>query len=81
VGKPVQTIQAIVSQGTTVPKGTVGTIESYVGQDDSAISNHPNIECNAIKIVFTDPAITVSIPIDQLGSFVEDVPFDTPVTP
>ena len=81
MGKPVQTIAAIVSQSTNIPIGTVGTIESYVGQDDSAMANHPNIECNAVKIVFLDPAITVSIPIDQLGNFVEDVPIDTPSTP
>ena len=82
LGKLVALIQNYVTQGVTIPAGTIGALVCYPNRGDSAVASQPVIEGNTLKIQFQYPQqIEIGIPLDQLPLWIADVPVNSVVTP
>ena len=82
LGKPVKLLVEVVQSGVTIPINTIGNIVTLPGRNDSAVASQPDIENATLKVLFLYPStIEVGFPIDQLATFISDVPLNTPATP
>jgi hypothetical protein len=86
VGKAVKFISNYVAPNFTIPSGNIGTVEDYPGFDQGGSADQPDIENGVLKIKVKDNSSptpisrVVGIQIDQLATFVQDVPLGTPVS-